>query len=77
MNEVLDIEKPEFVIFTGDVVVSNESFKGLDIVLDVCIKRNIPFAVVFGNHDDEYDHTRPELYDYIAKKKGSLMPTPL
>ena len=35
MNEVLDIEKPEFVIFTGDVVVSNESFKGLDIVLDV------------------------------------------
>lgn len=23
MNEVLDIEKPEFVIFTGDVVVSN------------------------------------------------------
>ena len=51
---VLDIEKPEFVIFTGDVVVSNESFKGLDIVLDVCIKRNIPFAVVFGNHDDEY-----------------------
>lgn len=42
MNEVLDIEKPEFVIFTGDVVVSNESFKGLDIVLDVCIKRNIP-----------------------------------
>lgn len=49
MNEVLDIEKPEFVIFTGDVVVSNESFKGLDIVLDVCIKRNIPFAVVFGN----------------------------
>ena len=43
-------------------------------MLDVCIKRNIPFAVVFGNHDDEYDHTRPELYDYIAKMKGSLMP---
>lgn len=74
MNEVLDAEKPDFVIFTGDVVVSNESFKGLDTVLDVCIKRNIPFGLVFGNHDDEYDHTRPDLYDYIAKKKGSLMP---
>ena len=57
-----------------DIVVSCESFKGLDTVLDVCIKRNIPYAVVFGNHDDEYDHTRPELYDYITKKKGSLMP---
>lgn len=74
INEVLDAEKPDLVIFTGDVVVSNETFKGLDIVLEPCIKRNVPFGVVFGNHDDEYDHTRPELYDYIAKKKGSLMP---
>ena len=74
MNEILDAEKPDFVIFTGDIVVSNESFKGLDTVLDVCIRRNIPFGMVFGNHDDEYDHTRPELYDYIAKKKGSTMP---
>lgn len=74
MREVLDIEKPDFVIYTGDVVVSNESFTGLDTVLGMVIERNIPFAVVFGNHDDEYDHTRPELYDYIARKKGALMP---
>ncbi len=74
INEVLDAEHPDFVIFTGDVVVSNETFKGLDIVLEPCIKRNIPFGVVFGNHDDEYDYARPELYDYIAKKKGCLMP---
>lgn len=74
MNEVLDTEKPDFVMFTGDIVVSNESFKGWDTVLEVCIRRNIPYAVVFGNHDDEYDHTRTELYDYIAKKQGCLMP---
>lgn len=74
MNEVLDAEHPDCVVFTGDAVVSNESFKGWDIVLDVCIRRNIPYAVVFGNHDDEYDHTRQELYDYISKKKGNLMP---
>ncbi|WP_300692572.1 metallophosphoesterase family protein [uncultured Bacteroides sp.] len=74
INEVLDAEHPDFVIFTGDVVVSNETFKGLDIVLEPCIKRHIPFGVVFGNHDDEYDSARPELYDYIAKKKGCLMP---
>lgn len=74
MKEVLDIEKPDFVMYTGDVVVSNESFTGLDTVLGMVIERNIPFAVVFGNHDDEYDHTRPELYDYIAAKTGALMP---
>lgn len=74
INEVLDAERPDFVIFTGDVVVSNEAFKGLDIVLEPCMKRSIPFGVVFGNHDDEYDRTRVELYDFLSKKKGSVMP---
>ena len=37
INEVLDAEHPDFVIFTGDVVVSNETFKGLDIVLYLAI----------------------------------------
>lgn len=74
INEVLDAEHPDFVIFTGDVVASNEAYKGLDIVLEPCMKRGVPFAVVFGNHDDEYDRTRVELYDYIAGKQGCMMP---
>lgn len=74
MNEVLDAELPDLVVFTGDVVVSNEAFKGLDIVLDVCEKRELPYAVVFGNHDHEYDRTRVELYDYISSKPYSMMP---
>ncbi len=74
MNELLDIEKPDFVMFTGDVVFSNGTFTGLDTVLGLVTDRNIPFALVFGNHDDEYDHSRPELYDYIVKKKGAIMP---
>ena len=74
MNEVLDKEQPDFVIYTGDLVYSQGTYLGLDAVLNLSIKRNIPFAVVFGNHDDEFDHTRTELYDYIQKKKGALMP---
>ena len=74
INQVLDTEKPDVVIFTGDVVVSNDALKGWDVVLENCIKRNIPYGVVFGNHDDEYDRTRVELYDYISSKKGSLLP---
>lgn len=70
----LDIEKPDFVMYTGDIVVSNESFTGLDTVLRIVIDRNIPFALVLGNYDDDYDHTRAELYDYIVHKKGALMP---
>ena len=74
MHEVLDAEKPDLVMFTGDIIVSNEALKGLDIVLDLCENRDIPYALVFGNHDDEYDRTRVELYDHIANKKNSLMP---
>jgi len=75
INQVLDAEHPDVVIFSGDIVVSNDAFKGWDIVLDNCIRRKIPYGVVFGNHDDEYDRTRVELYDYVAAKKGCLMPT--
>ena len=74
IHEVLDAEKPDLVVFTGDIIVSNEAFKGLDVVLDLCENREIPYALVFGNHDDEYDQTRVELYDHIAKKKNSVMP---
>ena len=74
LNEILDKENPDVVIYTGDLVFSNGTFKGLDAVLEPAIKRNLPFAVVFGNHDDEYDHTRQEMYDYIQKKKGAIMP---
>lgn len=74
LNEVLDREHPDLVIYTGDLVYSKDTFKALDKVLDVSIKRNIPFAVVWGNHDDEFDHNRQELYDYVQKKKGAIMP---
>lgn len=74
MNEVLDRESPDLVVYTGDVVYSNKTLNGLDTVLDLAIRRNIPFAVVWGNHDDEFDHSRQELYDYVQQKKGAIMP---
>lgn len=75
MNEVLDSEHPDLVVFTGDLIVSKQAFKSLDIVLQPCISRHIPYVVVFGNHDDEHGFSRFQLYDYIEKKQGSIMPT--
>jgi predicted phosphodiesterase len=74
INEVLDAEKPDLVIFTGDVIYAPPAGTGLRRVLEPVAKRNIPFAVVFGNHDDEQDLTRPQLYDTIRTVRHNLLP---
>jgi hypothetical protein len=66
INTVLDTEKPDFVIYTGDVV-KNSSLKDWDIILAPCIERRIPWAFLFGNHDDEYGVTREEIMAYVVK----------
>ena len=58
MKEVLAVEKPDFVIFTGDVIFGKPAGKSMREVLDVVSERKTPFAVTFGNHDDEHDLTR-------------------
>jgi hypothetical protein len=66
INTVLDMEKPDFVIYTGDVVKSN-SLKDWDIILAPCIERKIPWAFLFGNHDDEYGISTEEIMEYAVK----------
>lgn len=67
INDVLDNEKPDLVIFSGDIVVCNQCEKGWKDVTDPVIKRKIPFAVTFGNHDDEGNLTREEIYNIVSK----------
>ena len=75
MAEVLDAEKPDLVVFTGDVIFAKPAREGLDKALEATISRGIPFAVTWGNHDDEQDLKREELSAYIANKPGNLTST--
>ena len=63
INQVLDEEQPDFVIFTGDVVYSAPADKGMLQVLEQVSKRKLPFVVTFGNPDNEQGMTRAQLYD--------------
>ncbi len=74
INQVLDEEQPDFVIFTGDVVYSAPADKGMLQVLEQVSKRKLPFVVTFGNHDNEQGMTREQLYDIIRQVPGNLMP---
>lgn len=65
MNQVLDAEKPDLVIFTGDIVTGTPVKEGFEFVLDPVIRRQIPYAIVYGNHDDEQKLSRAELSDML------------
>ena len=72
MAEVLDAEKPDLIIFTGDVVTAKPAKDGLKAALTPVIERKLPFAVTFGNHDDENDLTRAELLTVLKGFEGNL-----
>ena len=65
INEVLDAERPDLVVFTGDVVYAKPAETAMRTVLACASSRKIPFVVTFGNHDNEQDKTRAELYDVV------------
>jgi len=75
MHNVLEAEKPDLVIFTGDHVTGEPVAEGIDAVLEPVLSHKIPFAVVLGNHDDELSMTRREIFDYIKKLPGNLTGT--
>lgn len=66
IREVLEAEKPHLVLFTGDIVYGKPADKGLREVLTLVSERKIPFGIMFGNHDDEFEVTREQLFE-IAK----------
>ncbi|CUS24388.1 LAQU0S16e00562g1_1 [Lachancea quebecensis] len=65
VEKVLDTEKPQLVVFTGDQIMGSEcvqdSATALLKVVDPVIKRRIPYAMVWGNHDDEGNLDRWEI----------------
>lgn len=74
MEEVLDAEKPDFVMVTGDLVYSASVAKILPILFACISERQIPFAVVFGNHDAQFDCTLSEVYDIINAMPYNVQP---
>lgn len=74
VESVLDAEQPDFVMFTGDLVYSDNVARSIEAMLKPVIDRGLPFAYVFGNHDADYDMSHAEIYDYISSFPGALIP---
>lgn len=76
VEQVLDIEEPDLVIFTGDQVMGARSKQDSETVLlksiAPVISRGIPWAMVWGNHDDEGTLNRWELSKFASDLPLSL-----
>jgi len=76
INSVLDIEQPDLVVFTGDQIMGDRSIQDsestlLKVVAPV-IEREIPWAMVWGNHDDVGSLARWELSELVYDLPFSL-----
>lgn len=66
MERTLDAERPDLVVLTGDVIAGGECLDpaaSWRYAVEPMESRRIPWAAVFGNHDDEGPLTRRQLMD--------------
>jgi 3',5'-cyclic AMP phosphodiesterase CpdA len=75
IGKIVDAEKPDLVFFTGDVIFGKPAEESMRAVLYIISSRNIPFAVTFGNHDDEHELSREKLLDIIQTIPHNLTTT--
>lgn len=69
VEEVLDIEKPQLVVLTGDVLSGAAKRREMvTLVAGPMAQRKIPWAVALGNHDDE----RPKEVDKPKDRRGLM-----
>ena len=76
-SQIIDIEKPDLVVFTGDQIDggATNAEESLLLALDPVIKRGLPFAAVIGNHDEESSLSRKNIMETLNKIPGSLTST--
>ena len=65
IRRVIEIEKPDLAILTGDIVTQNDPQEAYRKLSDVFASCHLPWAMVFGNHDSEHNFTREQLADFL------------
>ena len=53
LSRVVRNEKPDLLLFTGDIVTGGDGMRAWNRLLDSLNQYKLPFCVMFGNHDPE------------------------
>ena len=70
--EMLETERPDLVIHTGDIVFGKPDLQSAREILQPISDSGIPFAVALGNHDSQFGATREEMFDLIRNLPGCV-----
>lgn len=75
VGRVLDDEKPDLVVLTGDQVngeTAPDAQSAMFKIAELLVTRKIPYAAVFGNHDDEGSLSRGATMSLMEQLPFSL-----
>jgi hypothetical protein len=72
MRRAFELGQPDLIVLTGDNVMSKQTDKAWEILTDVLAESKIPWAIVFGNHDQEYALTKAQIIKILKKKPYNL-----
>ena len=62
MQTVLEKEKPDFIVITGDLIWAEPARTALLTAAKPIVDSNIPWTITFGNHDVEFEITKQEIF---------------
>ncbi|MGG4396629.1 metallophosphoesterase family protein [Paenibacillus thiaminolyticus] len=74
-ERIIETERPDLAVYSGDMLYGKETVEPvatLRRIVEAAERREVPFAVIFGNHDAEGGATREKLLEGIASCRMSL-----
>lgn len=72
INSVIEAEKPDLVVFTGDIVTEKNPEKAYTEIGELLESYNTKWVVVLGNHDDEYNTKRMDIAKMLMQFPNCL-----
>ncbi|MCO5234621.1 MAG: metallophosphoesterase family protein [Chitinophagaceae bacterium] len=72
LKKIIETEKPDLVVVTGDIVTENDPQKGYMMFVRLFQETSVPWVMVFGNHDSEHNLSRKALADFLQSRPGCL-----
>ena len=74
VREMVETEKPDLVVVTGDIIYSAPADSTLSVVLKTFAQLGVPFCMTFGNHDYDFKTPAVALYNQMQKTQNCVMP---